>query len=253
MILHNDEVAKIYWGNTLTNPRHILNGDLKKFDKIVANPPYSATLNGDFELLKTDKYNHFLKWGIPPKSKIDYAFLEHMIESLKDNGKIVTLMPLGVLFRGNVEKQIRSKIIDKNLIESLILLPPNLFYGTSIQVCIFIINKNKDDNKILFINAENEFKKEGKKNSLTEQNIEKINNCYQERKEIKYFSKLIDLKTIQENDYYLNISRYVEKENNEKPIDIYKNKNNIKEIEKTLESDKNEFEKLLTDLGIIHE
>ncbi len=176
-----------------------------KFDVVVANPPFSLDKWGA-QNASEDKYRRFER-GVPPKSKGDYAFVLHMIASLNEHGRMGVVLPHGVLFRGSSEGKIRKQLIDENLLDAVIGLPSNLFFGTSIPACILVFKKQKSDNNVLFIDASREFNKEKNQNSLDDKHMQKILDTYKNRKELDKYSHKATLKEIQENDYNLN-SRY---------------------------------------------
>lgn len=177
---------------------------MELFPKVISNPPYSLKFN-DKEI-----DNNRFKYGIPSPSTADYLFIQSGLNRLSDNGIAAFILPLGILFRGNKEKKIREAMLKDNIIDAVIGLPSNLFLITQIPVCILILKKNKKDDKLFFVDASKEFEKDGKQNILTEQSIEKICDAYKYRLDIDKFSKLVSFKEIQENDYNLNISRYVD-------------------------------------------
>nr|WP_324248624.1 N-6 DNA methylase [Campylobacter sp. RM12327] len=176
MFLHEINDSIIEWGDTLRNPLHLENGALKTFDIVIANPPFSLDKWGEEEA-KNDIFDRF-KFGIPPKSKGDYAFVLHMISSLNQNGTMGVILPHGVLFRGSKEGKIRQKLIEKNLLDAVIGLPANLFFGTSIPACIMIFKKNRSNNDIFFIDASKDYEKDKNQNTITKSHIEKIVNAY---------------------------------------------------------------------------
>lgn len=253
MFIHEIRDAKIAWGDTLANPLHLdSDGNLMLFDVIVANMPFSkdkwasgfnpggeANGNGNNKKFKMeasfDKYHRF-DWGIPPSSKGDWAFLLHMIHSMSSKGRIAAIAPHGVLFRGAAEGRIRKKVIENNLLDAVIGLPPNLFYGTSIPASILIFKKNKTDKDILFIDASGEkYHKKGKnQNILEEINIKEIVDAYMGRKDIDKFAHKASIDEIKENEYNLNIPRYVDTFEEEKPVDIEEVQKNITEIKNEL-------------------
>lgn len=177
---------------------------MELFPKVISNPPYSLKFN-DKEI-----DNNRFTYGIPSASSADYLFIQSGINRLSDNGVAAFILPHGILFRGNKEKKIREAMLKDNVIDAVIGLPSNLFLMTQIPVFILILKKNKKDDKIFFVDASKEFEKGGKQNILTEQNIEKICDTYKHRLDIDKFSRLVSFKEIQENDYNLNISRYVD-------------------------------------------
>jgi type I restriction enzyme M protein len=185
-------------------------GYIKRFDRVLANPPFSENYTRA-NMQFAERFNY----GFTPENgkKADLMFLQHMIASLKDNGVMATVMPHGVLFRGGQEKVIRERIVRDDLIEAIIGLPPKLFYNTSIPACIIVINKNKPEHlksKILFINADREYGEGRNQNFLRPEDIEKIVTVFEEKKEIQKYSRLVDIREIEENDYNLNIRRYVD-------------------------------------------
>ena len=210
MIIHNNPTAQIIQGNTLSDPKFLDQGNLKKFDYVVANPPFSDKRWSNGISTDSDKYNRF-KFGIPPTKQGDYAYLLHIIESLKPDGKAAVILPYGVLFRGNTEEDIRKKIIENKYIKSIIGLPSNLFYGTGIPACIIIIDKNekKESKGIFIINASEGYQKDGPKNRLREMDVRKIVETFKNNKNIENFSYFATYEEIKENNYNLNLSRYV--------------------------------------------
>lgn len=221
MILHNISSASIEDGDTLEDPKHQKDGSWQKFDMVIANPPFSQNYS------KTHmKYSQRFMYGDAPETgkKADLMFVQHMIASLNTKGRMATIMPHGVLFRGSAEKMIRKGIVEANLIEAIISLPPALFYGTGIPACVIVINKNKDEklkNKILFINADAEYGEGKVQNFLRPEDIEKINYVFTHKLDIDKYSKLVDNKTIaEEHDYNLNIRRYVDNTPDPEPEDV---------------------------------
>ncbi len=221
MILHDNPTARIVQGNALSDPKFLHQGNLKKFDYIVANPPFSDKRWSTGINPETDKHNRF-KIGIPPIKQGDYAYMLHVIESLKSNGKAAIIMPHGVLFRGNTEEDIRKKILEKKYIKGIIGLPSNLFYGTGIPACIIIIDKsqNSESKGIFMINASDGFKKDGPKNRLREMDVRKIVEIFKTKKNIKDFSRFIKYEEIEKNNFNLNLSRYVANDKSEDVQDI---------------------------------
>ncbi len=227
MWLHGNPASEIVQGNTLASPQFTdeKTGALKTFDFAVANPPFSykAWMNGWNPV--SDIYKRFEGYdAIPPKKNGDFAFLLHLIKSLKSKGKGAIVMPLGVLFRGNAEADIRKKIIQKGYIKGIIGLPPNLFYGTGIAACIVVLDKEDAEHRkgIFMIDAGKGFIKDGNKNRLREQDIHKIVDTFNNRVEIDKYSRMIPLSEIADpkNDYNLNIPRYIDSQEAEDLQDI---------------------------------
>lgn len=248
MFLHEINDAHIAWGDTLRNPLHIENDHLMKFDVVVANPPFSLDKWGAEELAD-DKYGRF-KYGLPPKSKGDYAFVQHMLASLNSRGRMGVVLPHGVLFRGGSEGKIRKGIIEDNLLDAVIGLPANLFFGTGIPATILIFKKGRENTDVLFIDASREFEKGKNQNTLNETHIAKILDTYRERKEIDKYSHIATLEEIRENDYNLNIPRYVDTFEEEEPVDIAATKEKIAKIEAELDEVKRQMQAYLEELGL---
>ena len=248
MFLHEINDAVIEWGDTIRNPLHLQDNLLKTFDVVVANPPFSLDKWGE-EVANDDSFGRF-KYGTPPKSKGDYAFVLHMLSSLNSHGKMGVILPHGVLFRGASEGKIRTKLIEENLLDAVIGLPANLFFGTSIPACILIFKKNRTHNDILFIDASREYEKGKNQNNLTDEHIAKIVETYKSRSEIQKYSHVATLEEIQENDYNLNIPRYVDTFEEEEIIDLDATKTNIVTIENELIEIKSKMSGYLQELGL---
>ena len=213
MYLHNNPEAEIAQGNTLSNPLFKENGNLKQFDYVVANPPFSdKRWSTGLDLPKDGLFNRFEGFGIPPAKNGDYAYLLHIIRSLKREGKGAVILPHGVLFRGNAEEDIRENLIKKGYIKGIIGLPANLFYGTGIPACIIVIDKeNASERKDIFIiDAGKGYVKDGNKNRLREQDIKKITDTFNSFENVEGYSKMISFSEIEKNEYNLNIPRYID-------------------------------------------
>ena len=230
MFLHNINYNNfsIKRGDTLINPMH---KDEKPFDAIVSNPPYSIKWVGDGDptLINDERFAPAGK--LAPKSYADYAFIMHSLNYLSSNGRAAIVCFPGIFYRKGAERTIRKYLVDNNFIDCVIQLPEKLFFGTSIATCILVMAKNKTENKILFIDASKEFKKETNNNILVEENINTIVEEFRERTDKQYFSRYVDKVEIEENDYNLSVSTYVEKEDTREVIDI---KALNKEIEETV-------------------
>lgn len=220
-----------------------------KFDAVVANPPYSANWSADQKFLDDERFSRYGK--LAPKSKADYAFVQHMLYQLDDAGTMAVVLPHGVLFRGAAEETIRKYIIgEKNWLDAVIGLPANLFYGTSIPTCVLVFKKCRTTNDILFIDASKEYESGKNQNILSDENVEKILNAYKERKNADKYAHVAQLSEIEENEYNLNIPRYVDTFEEEEKIDIQAVQKEIKELEaKRAELDA-EISKYLKELGI---
>ncbi|MGO9139717.1 MAG: type I restriction-modification system subunit M [Syntrophales bacterium] len=228
MILHNNPTAEIKKGqSTLSNPMFLdERGRLRTFDFVVANPPFSyKAWSSGFAVQKgtiTDEHNRFKDYGIPPKKNGDYAFLLHIIASLKSKGKGAVILPHGVLFRGGAEGVIRQNIIRRGYIKGIIGLPPNLFYGTGIPACIIVLDKENSANRkgIFMIDASRGFIKDGNKNRLREQDIHKIVDVFNKQLEIPKYSRMVSVADIESNEYNFNIPRYIDSQESEDIQDI---------------------------------
>jgi type I restriction enzyme M protein len=220
MILHNITRFTIENGDTLEDPLILENGQIRKFDRVLANPPFSQ--NYSRATLKFP--NRFREWCPETGKKADLMFVQHMLASLKSNGHMATIMPHGVLFRGGKEKLIREIFIEDDVIEAIISLPPGLFYGTGIPACVIVTNKNKPDalrDKVLFINADREYAEGKAQNKLRPEDIEKIDFVFTHKRELPKYSRLVDKVEIAEtHDYNLNIRRYVDNTPEPEPEDV---------------------------------
>ena len=268
MFLHNVDFAKIWQGDTLSNPQNIEDDQLMKFQVVVANPPFSldkwdsgflANAAVDAKGRKLEKMSAVLdpwkrfSWGVPPSSKGDYAFVLHMLNSLDaENGRMAVVLPHGVLFRGASEGKIRKQLIDLNLLDAVIGLPANLFYGTGIPACILVFKKNRGRDDVLFIDAsaEGNFQKDKNQNILRDEDIRRIVNAYEKRENIDKYAYVAPLSEIRENDYNLNIPRYVDTFEEEELVDIDEVKKNIAHIETELAQVQEQMAKYLEELGL---
>lgn len=252
MILHDIHFREfdIRQEDTLENPMHID----QRFEAVVANPPFSAHWKSNQNPLN-ESDERFSRYGrLAPKTKADYAFVQHMVHQLADNGTMACVLPHGVLFRGAAEGVIREYLIKElNYLDAIIGLPANIFYGTSIPTCILVLKKCREDNeKIIFIDASGDehFTKEGNQNALREDDVDLIVKTYQERKSIDKYSYVASLEEIADNDYNLNIPRYVDTFEEEEPIDLAVVSAELKELEKELEATNSEIQGFCDELGI---
>lgn len=256
MFLHGLDSARIEWGDTLNNPLLRDGNGLMKFDVVVANPPFSLDKWGD-KSLENDKYNRFWR-GMPPASKGDYAFISHMVETAKaKEGRVAVIVPHGVLFRGSSEGRIRKAFLEENILDAVIGLPSGLFQTTGIPVAILIFDrsrepggKNENRKDVLFIDASREFITDKKQNTLSDENIEKIVDTYKKRGEIEKYSHVATFDEIVENDFNLNIPRYVDTFEEEAPVDIPATRKRIAELTTELTKTTAEMEKYLKELGL---
>ena len=249
MFLHGEDNHKIEWGDTIRNPKLLdKNGDLLLFDIVTANPPFSLDKWGHDEA-EHDKFGRFRR-GVPPKTKGDYAFILHMIETLKPkSGRMGVVVPHGVLFRGAAEGKIRKQLIEENLLDTVIGLPEKLFYGTGIPAAILIFSRNKADDSVMFIDASREFKAGKNQNLLTEDNIRKIVATYEAGADVDKYAYVADLDEIRENDYNLNIPRYVDTFQEEEEIDLLAVRAEREQLKAQLNELEGEMAKYLEELG----
>ncbi len=219
MILHNNPTALIMQGNTLTDPKFKDGDTLKTFDFVVANPPFSDKRWSTGLDPANDTYERFKSFGTPPAKQGDYAYLLHIVRTLKSNGKGACILPHGVLFRGNAEGDIRRALVRKGYIKGIIGLPANLFYGTGIPACIVVIDKENSAARkgIFMIDASSGFMKDGPKNRLRDQDIHKIVDVFNKRLEIAKYSRMVSFEEIERNEFNLNLPRYI---NSQTPEDV---------------------------------
>jgi type I restriction enzyme M protein len=222
MILHNNPTALIEQGNTLANPKFKENGTLKTFDYVVANPPFSDKRWSSGLDLANDPFDRFKPFGTPPARQGDYAYLLHIVRSLKSTGKGACILPHGVLFRGNAEADIRRALVRKGYIKGIIGLPSNLFYGTGIPACIVVVDKEGAQARkgIFMIDASRGFMKDGPKNRLREQDIHKIVDVFRKQLDVPKYSRIVSLEEIEKNDFNLNLPRYIDSQTPEDVQDI---------------------------------
>lgn len=262
MFLNNIDDAQIAWGDTISNPLHLdSEGRLMKFQRIIANPPFSLDKWAEgfageedkkFKMQASyDKHSRF-DFGVPPAGRGDLAFVEHMIHSLTDNGTMATILPHGVLFRGSSERKIRKELIDLNYLHAVIGLPEKLFYGTGIPACIMVFKKDRTQKEVLFIDAsaEGNFEKKSNQNALRGEDVERIVETYKDYKEVDKYSYVASYEEIVENDYNLNIPRYVDTFEEEEKVDLEEVEKNIEEIKTELKEIETKMNEYLEKLGL---
>lgn len=220
MILHGEAHYQIEWADTLRNPRLInANGQLKQFDITVASPPFSLREWGH-ETAAQDIHGRYWR-GVPPRTMGDYAFISHMVETLKPlTGRMAVVVSHGVLFRGAAEGKIRQQLVDENLVDAVIALPAKMFYTTAIPVAILVLRKNKADDTVLFINASRAYQHGKTQNLLRPTDLDLIDNTYRTRKSIKRYAQLVSRSEIAANGYNLNVPHYVDTSEEEDEIDL---------------------------------
>lgn len=245
MFLHSFDSARVEWCDTLNSPLLVENDRLMKFNCVVANPPFSLDKWGA-ENAESDQYTRFWR-GVPPRSKGDWAFISHMVETaLEKEGRVAVVVPHGVLFRGAAEGRIREKMIEENLLDAVIGLPGNLFPTTNIPVAILVFDRSRElttkdtkdtkstKNNVMFIDASREFVSGKNMNTLSAEHIGKIMRTYKERREIEKYAHVAEFAEIKENDFNLNIPRYVDTFEEEEEIDIDAVQMEIEQLEKEL-------------------
>src|SRR5690554_2371165 len=230
LLLHDIDDAKIMRGDTLIDPKLLSpDGTLQQFDMVLANPPFSLKNWGNKVWKNGDPFGRDV-YGVPPKSYGDFAFIQHMVASLKPTGRMAVVVPHGVLFRGGAEGKIRTKLLQADLIEAVIGVGKNLFYGTGIPAAIIIINKQKPANrreKTIIINGEKEFIEEGGNYLLSDENVATLAYATHDYQDIPLLARVVDSEEIADNDYNLNISRYVQTEPPPPPIDVHQEVNTL--------------------------
>ncbi len=268
MFLHGVDDAKIWNGDTLSNPQNIEDDKLMKFQCVVANPPFSldkwdsgflADAGLDAKGKRIEKMTASLdKWkrfelGVPPTSKGDYAFVLHMLNSLDDaGGRMAVILPHGVLFRGASEGKIRKQLVELNMLDAVIGLPANLFYGTGIPACVLVFKKGRTNDDVFFIDASGEgnYEKGKNQNLLRDSDIAKIVSTYKTRENVDKYAYKATREEIRENDYNLNIPRYVDTFEEEELVDIEEVKKNIADIETELAEVQKKMKGYLEELGL---
>ncbi len=250
MLLHGRPSDRIEKGDTIRDPKLVHDGELMLFDRVIANPPFSLD-NWGREVAESDGYGRF-GFGIPPKTKGDLAFVQHMIATLNTTGKMGVVMPHGVLFRGSVEGAIRQGILQEDLVEAVVGLPPNLFYGTGIPAAILIVSRDKPEarkGKVLFIEASREFKEGSNQNHLRPEDVAKIAKTAAAFKDVERYARVVPLEEIEKNDFNLNIGRYVDTAEAEEKVDVASAVAKLREAEKARDEARSALDTFLTELG----
>jgi type I restriction enzyme M protein len=249
MFLHGKDSARIEWGDTLNNPKLIEGDALMKFDVVVANPPFSLDKWGA-ESASSDKFKRFHR-GVPPKSKADYAFISHMVETtVEGSGKVGVIAPHGALFRGGAEGKIRKELIEKNQLEAVIGLPANLFFGTGIPAAILLFNRGKQTSDVLFIDASSEYEQEKNQNRLRDRDIAKIVETYNNFQTVEKYAYRATFEEIKDNEFNLNIPRYVDTYEDEEEMNIQYVQQEIESLEAQLFEVRQQMRKHLEELEV---
>jgi type I restriction enzyme M protein len=220
MFLHNEDNHRIEWGDTIRNPKLLANDTtLQRFDVVVANPPFSLDKWGHDDA-QLDKFNRFSR-GMPPKTKGDFAFILHMIESMKPGtGRMAVVVPHGLLFRGGTEKRIRRKLIEENLLDAVIGVPDKLFYGTGIPAAVLVFRKEKKDNKVLFIDASQEYQSGKNQNVLRPEDLERMLQTYAARQSVPGYAGLASPEDIAAREFNLNIVGFIDNSKAKSKLDM---------------------------------
>lgn len=251
LLLHGILDARIEKGDTMLTPKLLEDRQLMLFDRVIANPMWNQDEWGRDELLKGDPYGRF-GFGLPPQKTADWAWIQHMFATLKDDGRLGIVLDNGVLFRGGQEGEIRKKFLEKDYIDAVIALPSNLFYNTPSPGCILIINRAKDakrKGKVLFIYAANDYNEGKAQNFLRPEDLKKIWDAFDDHKDIEKYAKVASLEDIANNDYNLNVTRYVDVTEPEEKIDVQRAYTELKQTEqKRMETEKL-LENYLKELG----
>lgn len=249
MFLHGIDNARIEWADTLRNPQLIESDHLMHFEVVVANPPFSLDKWGA-DVAPNDRFHRFHR-GNPPKSKGDYAFVQHMVETMDPRaGRVGVIVPHGVLFRGNSEGLIRRKLIEENLLDAVIGLPQNLFYGTGIPAAILVFRRNKSDDTIVFIDASRDFESGTNQNKLREVDTERIVDAYRARATIERYSYVATCNEVEANDFNLSVPQYVDTSEDEEEVDVTTVQHQLDELETQLAETRATMAGYLKELGL---
>ena len=249
MFLHGIDGARIEWGDSLNNPKLVKDDRLMRFDVVVANPPFSLDKWGA-ENAAGDRFRRFWR-GTPPKSKADYAFISHMLETAnEEGGRIGVIVPHGVLFRGGAEGKIRQRIIEENLLDAVIGLPANLFFGTGIPAAILLFRRGRPTSDVLLIDASREYDDGKKQNRLRSSDIERIVTTYRAYEDVASYAHCAPLEELRENDFNLNIARYIDTFEQADEIDLAAVQRDIHAVESELATVREQIARSLMELGL---
>jgi len=249
MYLHGFDQARIERGDTIRSPKLVEGDHLMRFDVVVANPPFSLDKWGA-DGAASDRYRRFHR-GTPPKSRGDYAFISHMIETTNPvDGRVGVVVPHGVLFRGGSEAVIRRRLIEENLLDGVVGLPANLFYGVGIPAALLFFRRGKQDDSVFFIDASREFEKGKKQNRLRPEDLDRIVTSWRERKDVSKYARRATLEDIRANDFNLNIPLYVDTFEAEEPVDLKAVQEEIERLEKELAGTRKDLAAAIKELGL---
>ena len=250
MLLHGLPDARIEKGDTIRDPKLVDEGELLLYDRVIANPPFSLDEWGR-DVAENDGYGRF-RFGVPPKSKGDLAFVQHMVAVLNGTGRLGVVMPHGVLFRGSAEGRIRRGLLDEDLFEAVIGLAPNLFYGTGIPASILVLNRDKSatrKGKVLFIDASGDFEEGSNQNRLRDEDVEYISRTSDAYADVEKYARVVPLTEIEENDWSLNISRYVDASDEEERVDVAEAVRKLRNVEQERATAEATMNRYLAELG----
>ena len=250
MLLHGLPDARIEKGDTIRDPKLVDEGELLLYDRVIANPPFSLDEWGR-DVAESDGYGRF-RFGVPPKTKGDLAFVQHMVAVLNGAGRLGVVMPHGVLFRGAAEGRIRRGLLEEDLFEAVIGLAPNLFYGTSIPASVLVLNRDKPEEmrgKVLFIDASGEFEEGSNQNRLRDRDIERITGTFHAWTDVEKYARVVPLAEVEQNDWNLNISRYVDTSEEEERIDVAEAVRKLRELERERAAAEATMNRYLAELG----
>ena len=250
MLLHGLPDARIEKGDTIRDPKLVDEGELLLYDRVIANPPFSLDEWGR-DVAESDSYARF-RFGVPPKTKGDLAFVQHMVAVLNTSGRLGVVMPHGVLFRGSAEGKIRRRLLQEDLFEAVIGLAPNLFYGTGIPASILVLNRDKPAarrGKVLFIDASGEFEEGSNQNRLRDDDVEHIASTFHAYSDVEKYARVVSLPEIEQNDWNLNISRYVDTSEEEQRIDVGEAIRKLRELERERAAAAATMNRYLAELG----
>ena len=251
LLLHGLPDAKIEKGDTIRDPKLVDEGELLLYDRVIANPPFSLDEWGR-DVAESDGYGRF-RFGLPPKTKGDFAFVQHMMAVLNNSGRLGVVMPHGVLFRGAAEGKIRQGLLREDLFEAVIGLPPNLFYGTGIPASILVLNREKPAaraGKVLFVDASGEFEEGSNQNRLRDQDIEHIATTFRVFADVDKYARVVPLTEVEKNDWNLNISRYVDTSEEEARIDVAEEVRKLRTLQRKRAAAEAMMDQFLEELGI---
>lgn len=252
LLLHGLPDADIQKGDTLRDPKHVRNGALQLFDRVIANPPFSLKEWG-WEDLANDRYNRFVPERAP-RTKADFAFIQHMLATTRDDGRLAVVMPHGVLFRGGAEGRIRQHLVEQDLIEAVIGLPANLFYGTGIPACILVLRRNKPAarrGRVLFIHAAADFESGKRQNRLRPQDIARVTKAFEKFADEPRYARAVPVEELRANEFNLNLTRYVDTAPPEEPVDLPAELRKLEKLQRERDAAEARVREHLVELGLL--